>query len=124
MTTPDVLRSRLAALGLTQAAFARLAGVRPRQGGRWLAGDARTPRWAILLLDLLQLPGAVDRAASAAPGAAPAIAPAPVPPTTLGQALYEQDLLRQPCYHDGSLRKRWHELGPTEKWSWERPLRD
>lgn len=89
MTAPDDLRTRLAALGLTQAAFARLAGIRPRQVGRWLAGDARTPRWAILLLDLLQLPGAIDKATGTAEGSAPVIAPAPMAPAAVDQSEVE-----------------------------------
>ena len=39
-----------------------------------------------------------------------------------GQALYEADVARRPRYHDGAPRKRWHQLGEVEKWSWDRPV--
>lgn len=37
-----------------------------------------------------------------------------------GKSRYEQDCIRQPRYHDGTLRKSWAELGVVEQWSWER----
>jgi len=39
---------------------------------------------------------------------------------TLGQIAYEEDCKRRPYYDVGIKRKAWDELGPIEKWSWEK----
>ena len=44
----------LARAGVSQAAFARLTGVTPRQVNRWCRGQAAVPAWAGLLAALLQ----------------------------------------------------------------------
>lgn len=41
-----------------------------------------------------------------------------------GQITYEKDVERRPKYPDGSPRKKWHELGDVERWSWDRPMRE
>ena len=40
--------------GVSQAIFARLAGVTPRQVNNWARGHAETPKWAVILAVLLQ----------------------------------------------------------------------
>ncbi len=44
----------LARAGVSQAAFARLSGVTPRQVNKWAHGHAAVPRWAALLAALLE----------------------------------------------------------------------
>ena len=44
----------LAQAGLSQAAFARLTGVTPRQVNKWCRGQATVPVWAGLIAALLQ----------------------------------------------------------------------
>lgn len=44
----------LAAAGLTQAGFARLAGISPRQVNKWCRNRAAVPRWAAILALALQ----------------------------------------------------------------------
>jgi len=44
----------LARADISQAAFARLTGVTPRQVNNWARGRATVPRWAGLLAVLLQ----------------------------------------------------------------------
>ena len=44
----------LARADVSQAAFARLAGMTPRQVINWARGRATVPRWAVLLAVLLQ----------------------------------------------------------------------
>jgi len=44
----------LARAGVSQAAFARLTGVTPRQVNRWCRGQAAVPAWAGLLAALPQ----------------------------------------------------------------------
>ena len=39
--------------GVRQAAFARLAGVTPRQVNNWCRGRAQAPRWALVLAAIL-----------------------------------------------------------------------
>ena len=63
--TPTEFRRHLAALELTQGGFARLAGCTDRQVRRWAAGDAEMPQWAILIVLLLGLPGAMEIAREA-----------------------------------------------------------
>lgn len=41
-----------------------------------------------------------------------------------GQFRYETDCLKRPRYHDGTPRKRWHQLGYVERQSWEGETRD
>lgn len=41
-----------------------------------------------------------------------------------GQAAYEGDVARKPCYHDGTPRKTWDQLGDVERWSWARPSKE
>jgi transcriptional regulator with XRE-family HTH domain len=43
----------LARAGTTQAAFARLAGITPRQVNNWARGRAAVPRWAAVLATAL-----------------------------------------------------------------------
>ncbi len=53
-----LLHTEFAALvmraGVSQAAFARLAGVTPRQVNKWARGHAAVPRWAALLAVVLE----------------------------------------------------------------------
>jgi len=44
----------LAQAGVSQATFARLTGVTPRQVNKWCRGQAAVPAWAGLLAALLQ----------------------------------------------------------------------
>jgi transcriptional regulator with XRE-family HTH domain len=44
----------LARAGVSQAAFARLSGVTPRQVNKWARGHAAVPRWAALLAVVLE----------------------------------------------------------------------
>ncbi len=44
----------LARAGVSQAAFARLAGVTPRQVNNWSRGRDAVPRWAALLAVVLE----------------------------------------------------------------------
>ena len=44
----------LARADVSQAAFARLTGMTPRQVNKWARGRATVPRWAVLLAVLLQ----------------------------------------------------------------------
>ena len=44
----------LARAGVSQAAFARLSGVTPRQVNKWARGQAAVPRWAALLAALME----------------------------------------------------------------------
>jgi len=44
----------LARADISQAAFARLTGVTPRQVNNWARGRATAPLWAVLLAVLLQ----------------------------------------------------------------------
>ena len=44
----------LARADISQAAFARLTGMTPRQVNKWARGRATVPRWAVLLAVLLQ----------------------------------------------------------------------
>jgi len=44
----------------------------------------------------------------------------PVSYKTIGQLRYEQDVRREPVYHDGSPRRTWDELTAAARWSWER----
>ena len=44
----------LARADVSQAAFARLTGVTPRQVNNWARGRATVPRWAVMLAVLLQ----------------------------------------------------------------------
>lgn len=67
---PAEIRARLAALGMTQSGFARMAGCSARQVRRWASGEAEMPHWAALILLLLELPGAMDRARQLTSGAA------------------------------------------------------
>ena len=46
--------SLLARAGVSQAGFARLAGVTARQVNNWCRGRAAVPRWAIALAAILQ----------------------------------------------------------------------
>lgn len=39
---------------------------------------------------------------------------------TPGQIAYEEDVRRQPTYHDGSPRRPWDQLGDAVQWDWER----
>lgn len=39
---------------------------------------------------------------------------------TPGQTAYEEDLRRQPLYHDGGRRPSWAELDPWARPSWEK----
>ena len=48
------LAALLARAGTSQAAFARLTGVTPRQVNKWCRGQAAVPAWAGLLAALLQ----------------------------------------------------------------------
>ncbi len=50
---PD-LAGLLAHADVSQAAFARLAGVTARQVNNWCRGRAATPRWAMILAVVLQ----------------------------------------------------------------------
>lgn len=60
--TPTDFRSALAALGISQAAFARLTGYTAQQIGNYAAGRSEVPRHVELLLALLRLPGALEAA--------------------------------------------------------------
>lgn len=40
--------------GVSQAAFARLTGITPRQVNKWARGRAPAPRWAVILAVMLQ----------------------------------------------------------------------
>jgi transcriptional regulator with XRE-family HTH domain len=44
----------LARAGVSQAAFARLAGVTPRQVNNWCRGRAAVPAWAAVIAVVLQ----------------------------------------------------------------------
>jgi len=44
----------LARADVSQATFARLTGVTPRQVNNWVRGRAIAPRWAVILAVLLQ----------------------------------------------------------------------
>ena len=44
----------LARAGVSQAAFARLAGVTPRQVNKWCRGRAAVPAWAAVIAVVLQ----------------------------------------------------------------------
>ena len=48
--TPEELKALREALGASQAALARALGVGERQVRRWLAGDARVPPAAAILI--------------------------------------------------------------------------
>ncbi len=48
------LAALLARAGMSQAAFARLSGVTPRQVNKWARGHAAVPRWAALLAIVLE----------------------------------------------------------------------
>ena len=39
---------------------------------------------------------------------------------TRGQAAYEEDICREPLYHDRTQRKSWADLDEVARWSWER----
>lgn len=46
---PTEFAAILAAADVSQAGFARLSGVSPRQVNKWCRGRAAVPRWAALL---------------------------------------------------------------------------
>ena len=46
---PTEFRSLVDRAGLTQAGFARLVGITPRQVNNWCRGRGAVPRWAALL---------------------------------------------------------------------------
>ena len=51
----------LNALGVSQMEFAHLTHVDPRRVRRWCEGQTLVPRWASLLIEILeQTPGALD----------------------------------------------------------------
>ena len=51
----------LNALGVSQTEFAYLTHVDPRRVRRWCEGQTLVPRWASLLIEILeQTPGALD----------------------------------------------------------------
>lgn len=52
--TQAVFAALLARADVSQAAFARLAGVTPRQVNKWCRGQAAVPVWAGLLAVILQ----------------------------------------------------------------------
>ena len=51
--TPEQFRTALAALGLSQSGFARVARVDPRTVRKWAAGDRAIPGPVVVLLELL-----------------------------------------------------------------------
>jgi transcriptional regulator with XRE-family HTH domain len=51
---PTEFAALLARAGISQAAFARLAGLTPRQVNNWARGRAAVPLWACLLAAVLQ----------------------------------------------------------------------
>jgi DNA-binding transcriptional regulator YiaG len=51
---PAVFLAQLTRAGVSQAVFARLAGVTARQVNNWARGRAAVPRWAALLAVVLE----------------------------------------------------------------------
>jgi hypothetical protein len=39
---------------------------------------------------------------------------------TRGQIAYEADVRERPNYHDGTPRRKWHELSEVAQWSWNK----
>jgi hypothetical protein len=56
VTPAEKLQNRLAALGITQRGFARLAGVQDRAVRYWVAGDREIPDFVWPLLDTIPAP--------------------------------------------------------------------
>ena len=52
--SPTDFAAFLARADISQAAFARLTGVTPRQVNNWARGRATAPLWAVILAVLLQ----------------------------------------------------------------------
>ncbi len=52
--TGDQFAALLATADISQASFARLAGVSPRQVNNWCRNRAKIPQWATLLAVVLQ----------------------------------------------------------------------
>ena len=52
--TGPTFTALLARAGFSQAAFARLAGVTPRQVNKWCRGRAAVPAWAAVIAVVLQ----------------------------------------------------------------------
>ena len=52
--TPTAFAALLARADVSQAAFARLAGITPRQVNKWCRGHAAVPVWAGLVAVILQ----------------------------------------------------------------------
>lgn len=52
--TPTAFAALLARADVSQAAFARLAGITPRQVNKWCRGQAAVPIWAGLIAVILQ----------------------------------------------------------------------
>jgi transcriptional regulator with XRE-family HTH domain len=52
--TGPTFTALLARAGVSQAAFARLAGVTPRQVNKWCRGRAAVPTWAAVIAVVLQ----------------------------------------------------------------------
>lgn len=73
------LRAKIAAFGLTHAAFARMIGVTPSASARWLDGTRTVPAYVSLIFDILTELGPAARTAIIERYAHPKVRPAQSP---------------------------------------------